>query len=140
MLAKSDKWSFYIEIQYRDSFILYQIFTIFKQSFFYSIRLRSLRSSKTDSFYFYFRHVRIVQSTSNFVCWFLETVRCIGTKCLKNQPYNVIKMGEMRGEVGKKTPKKDVDNPSLLWRHMADFLDTLSPYQLGTIRFLNGDA
>ena len=28
------------------------------------------------------------------------------TKCLKNQPCDVIKLKEMRGEVGKKTPKK----------------------------------
>ena len=33
------------------------------------------------------------------------------TKCLKNQPCNVIKMMKMRGEVEKKTPKKDMDNP-----------------------------
>ena len=30
-------------------------------------------------------------------------------------------MREMREEVGKKTPKKDMDNPSFLWRHKADF-------------------
>ena len=35
---------------------------------------------------------------------------------------------EMRGEVGKKTHKKEKDNPSFLWRRMADFLDTLFPY------------
>ena len=34
------------------------------------------------------------------------------TKCLKNQPYDVIKMREMRKEVGKKIPKKEMDNPS----------------------------
>ena len=28
----------------------------------------------------------------------------------------------MRGEVWNKTPKKEMDNPSVLWRHMADFL------------------
>ena len=33
---------------------------------------------------------------------------CSGTKCLKNQPCEVIKMSEMRGEVGKKTPKKEM--------------------------------
>ena len=44
--------------------------------------------------------------------------------CLKNQPCDV--MREMRGEGGKKTPKKEMDNPSILWRHKADFLDTLS--------------
>ena len=37
-----------------------------------------------------------------------------GTKCSKNQPCNVIEMREMRGEVGKKTHKKDMDNPSFL--------------------------
>ena len=30
-------------------------------------------------------------------------------------------MREVRGEVGKKTPKKDMDNLSMLRRHMADF-------------------
>ena len=37
-------------------------------------------------------------------------------------------MRDIRGEVGKKTPKKEIDNPSFLWRHMADFGDTLSRY------------
>ena len=37
-------------------------------------------------------------------------------------------MREMRGEVAKKTPKKEMDNPPFLWRHMADFWDTLSSY------------
>ena len=31
---------------------------------------------------------------------------CNWTKCLKNQPCDVIKMREMRVKVGKKTPKK----------------------------------
>ena len=35
-------------------------------------------------------------------------------------------MREMRGEVGKKTPKREIDNTLFLWRHMADFWDTLS--------------
>ena len=35
-----------------------------------------------------------------------------GRKSLKNQPRDVIKMREMRREVGKKTPKKYMDNPS----------------------------
>ena len=30
--------------------------------------------------------------------------------CLKNDPCDVIKMREMRGEVGKKPPKKEMDN------------------------------
>ena len=48
--------------------------------------------------------------------------QCTGnwTKCLKNQPYDVIKMREMKGEVGKKTPKTKMDNPSFLRRNMAD--------------------
>ena len=33
---------------------------------------------------------------------------------LKNQTRDVIKMREMRGEVGKKTPKNEMDNPSFL--------------------------
>ena len=44
------------------------------------------------------------------------------TKCLKNQPCDVIKMREMRGEVGKKPLKKEMDNPSFLWRHMGDLI------------------
>ena len=32
----------------------------------------------------------------------------------KNQPCDVIKMMEMRGKVGKKTPKKEMDNPLFL--------------------------
>ena len=36
----------------------------------------------------------------------------------------------MRGEVGKKTPKKEMDNPSFLWCHIGDFWDTLSSYKL----------
>ena len=36
------------------------------------------------------------------------------TKCLKNQTCDVIKMREMRGEVEKKTPKKEIDNYSFL--------------------------
>ena len=39
------------------------------------------------------------------------------TKCLKNQPCYVIKMREMRWEVGNKTPKKEMDNPFMkLWK------------------------
>ena len=37
------------------------------------------------------------------------------TKCLKNQPRDVIKIREMRGEVGKKTLKNEMDNPLFLW-------------------------
>ena len=33
---------------------------------------------------------------------------------LKNQPCGVIKLREMNGEVGKKTPKKEMDIPSFL--------------------------
>ena len=36
----------------------------------------------------------------------------------------------MRGEVGKKIPKKEIDNLSFLWLHMADFWDTLSSYEI----------
>ena len=47
-------------------------------------------------------------------------------------------MREMRGEVEKETPKKELDNPSFLLRHMADFLVTLSSYNfLGKIFCLN---
>ena len=37
-----------------------------------------------------------------------------GDKFLKNQPCDVIKMREMRREVRKKTPKKEIDNSSFL--------------------------
>ena len=37
-----------------------------------------------------------------------------GRKSLKNQPRDVIKMREMSGEVVKKTPKKEMDNPLFL--------------------------
>ncbi len=40
---------------------------------------------------------------------------------LKNQPRDIIKMREMRGKVGKKTPKNEMDNTSFLLRHVADF-------------------
>ena len=55
--------------------------------------------------------IRFISKVSNF------------TKCLKNQPCYIIKMREMRGEVGKNTPNKEIDNPSFLCRHghMADF-------------------
>ena len=43
--------------------------------------------------------------TVNF-CVYKTNGNC--TKCLKNQPCEVIKMREMRGEVGKKTPKKEM--------------------------------
>ena len=46
---------------------------------------------------------------------------------VKNQPCDVIKMKEMRGELGMKTPKIEIDNPSFLWRYKADFWDALSP-------------
>ena len=39
---------------------------------------------------------------------------CNGTKCLKNQSCDVIKMREIRGEVGKKNSKKEMDNHSFL--------------------------
>ena len=35
-------------------------------------------------------------------------------KCLKNQPCDIIKIREMRGEVRKNAPKKEMDNPSFL--------------------------
>ena len=46
---------------------------------------------------------------------------------VKDDSCDVIKMREMGGEVGKK-PKKEMDNPSFVWRHKADFWDTLSSY------------
>ena len=39
---------------------------------------------------------------------------CNWTNCIKNQPCDVIEMREMRGEVGKKTHKKEMDNPLFL--------------------------
>ena len=37
---------------------------------------------------------------------------CKWSKSLINQTCDVIKMREMRGEIGKKTPKKEMDSPS----------------------------
>ena len=34
-------------------------------------------------------------------------------------------MRKLKGEVGKKTPKKDMYNLSFLWRHKADLFETL---------------
>ena len=42
-------------------------------------------------------------------------------KLCKNDPRDVIKMREMREEVEKKTLKKEIDNPSFLWRQKAEF-------------------
>ena len=36
---------------------------------------------------------------------------------------DVIKMKKIRGEVGKRTSKKEMNNHSFLWRNMADFRD-----------------
>ncbi len=44
----------------------------------------------------------------------LTTLKFSWTKCLKNQPRDVIKMREMREEVVKKTLKKNLDNSSFL--------------------------
>ena len=43
---------------------------------------------------------------------------------------DVIKMREMRGEVGKKPPKKEMDNHSFLWRHLSDFWAIFSIYMI----------
>ena len=45
-------------------------------------------------------------------------------------------MKEMRGEVEKNFPKKEIDKPSFLWRHIADFLDTLSSYLAHPVSYL----
>ncbi len=37
----------------------------------------------------------------------------------------------MRREMGKKPPRKEMDEPSFLWRHMAGFWDTLKIYPKG---------
>ena len=41
---------------------------------------------------------------------FVEALQSVS----KDQPCDVIKMREIRGEVGKETPKKDMDNPLFL--------------------------
>ena len=53
----------------------------------------------------------------------------------------------MRGKVKKKTSKKEMDHLSYLWRHMADFLDTINDKILNLyknwvlfILFLNVDC
>ena len=38
----------------------------------------------------------------------------MGRKSPKNHPRDVIEMREMNGEVKKKTPKNEMDNPSFL--------------------------
>ena len=50
-----------------------------------------------------------------------------GTKCLKNHSCDVIKIREMRVEVGKKTLKNGWQNLSFLWRHVTDFLRHFVP-------------
>ena len=39
---------------------------------------------------------------------------CSWTKCLKNQPCDVIKIKDMRGKVGEKNSLKEMDNLLLL--------------------------
>ena len=55
-----------------------------------------------------------------------------GTKCLKNQSCDVIKMRKTRGEVGKKPPENKWVFPYFLWRHKADFWDNLCYYAIFT--------
>ena len=40
--------------------------------------------------------------------------KVVGKSVSKNQPCDVIKMREVRGEVGKRTPKKEMNNPSFV--------------------------
>ena len=51
-------------------------------------------------------------------------------KCLKNQPFDVIKMRNIRGEVKMKPPKKYMDNPSFYDVTWLIFTDTLTMYLL----------
>ena len=44
----------------------------------------------------------------------IQTSIDMGRKSLKNQPRDVIKMREIRGEVGKKNTEKEMDNPLFL--------------------------
>ena len=50
------------------------------------------------------------------------------TKCLKNQPHDVIKMRDYPSLFGGFSFSLLLSSPSFLWRHMADFWDTLSRY------------
>ena len=58
--------------------------------------------------------------------FFFRHLYVVGQSVIKNQPCDVIKMREMRGEVGKKTPKKRWIIP-----HFCDvtwlILETLCP-------------
>ena len=45
---------------------------------------------------------------------YLHTKSRQSPNCVKNDPCHVIKMWELRGVVGKKTPKKEIDNPTFL--------------------------
>ena len=49
---------------------------------------------------------------------------------------DVIKMRQMRGEVGKKPHKKEMDDYSFLWRHMSFFRATFSIYNFFSNRLL----
>ena len=55
-------------------------------------------------------------------------ISCSRTKCLKNKPCVVIKMRKMRGDVGKKTPKKGWIIPHFYDVTRLIFVDTLSNY------------
>ena len=68
-----------------------------------------------------------------YVCWWQAQI--VLKLCQKWSMWRH-KMREIRGEVGKKTLKKEIDNPSFLWHHVADFLNTLSFY-LFTTRIIN---
>ena len=49
-------------------------------------------------------------------------------QCLKNQPCDVIKMRDYRSLFRSFYFPLFISSPSFLWRHMADFGDTLSSY------------
>ena len=79
--------------------------------------------------------MKIPCQNARYQIYYVIIYCCNRTKCLKNQPCNVIQMSKMREEVGKKTPKNEMDNPSFLWRNMAYFLDTLSSYSIVSYKF-----
>ena len=56
----------------------------------------------------------------NTTKWFCANL--YGEKVAQKSACAVIKMRERIGEVGLKTPKKEMDNLSFLWRHMLIFL------------------
>ena len=68
--------------------------------------------------------------------FFIKEKICSWTKCLENQPCDFIKMRKMRGEVGKKSTKKEMDNSSFYDLTRLNFGTLCSATKLCTFRKL----